>query len=57
MAALGTPAPVARRPPSIALFLVSVKLVIMSYKNAIASDDVKTELRRLREALAERERE
>jgi len=34
-----------------------VKLVIMSYKNAIASDDVKTELRRLREALAERERE
>jgi len=57
MAALGTPAPVAHRPPSIALFLVSVKLVIMSYKNAIASDDVKTELRRLREALAERERE
>ena len=39
------------------VFLVSVKLVIMSYKNAIASDDVRTELRRLREALAERERE
>jgi hypothetical protein len=33
------------------VFLVSVKLVIMSYKNAMVSDDLKSEVRRLREVL------
>jgi len=37
------------------VFLVSVKLVIMSYKNAMASDDLKLELQRLRQALEDRE--
>ena len=38
------------------VFLVSAKLVIMSCKNAMASDEVKVELQRLREALEDRER-
>jgi hypothetical protein len=37
-----------------AVFLVSVKLVLMSYKNAMVSDDLKAEVRRLREALETR---
>ncbi|HVE34066.1 MAG TPA: hypothetical protein VNC18_10925 [Gemmatimonadaceae bacterium] len=37
------------------VFLVSAKLVIMSYKNALASDELKMELQRLREALEDRE--
>lgn len=37
------------------VFLVSAKLVIMSYKNAMASDELKVELQRLREALEDRE--
>lgn len=37
------------------VFLVSVKLVIMTYKNAIASDELKAELQRLRTALEDRE--
>ena len=37
------------------VFLVSAKLVIMSYKNAMASDELKMELQRLREALEDRE--
>ena len=36
------------------VFLVSVKLVIMSYRNATASDDVRAELQKLREALDDR---
>ena len=36
------------------VFLVSVKLVIMTYKNAMASDDLKTEMRRLRDMLENR---
>jgi hypothetical protein len=38
-----------------AVFLVSVKLVIMTYKNAMASDDLKAELQRLREVLEDRQ--
>ena len=34
-----------------AVFLVSAKLVIMSYKNSMASDDLKAEVRKLREVL------
>jgi len=37
------------------VFLVSVKLVIMNYKSAMASDDLKSELQRLRQALEDRE--
>lgn len=37
------------------VFLVSVKLVIMSYRNAMASDEVKAELQTLRQALEDRE--
>ena len=37
------------------VFLVSAKLVIMSYKNALASDELKMELQRLREALEDRD--
>jgi hypothetical protein len=33
------------------VFLVSVKLIIMSYKSAMVSDDLRAEVRRLREAL------
>ena len=36
------------------VFLVSVKLVIMSYKNAMASDDLKGEMQRLRQAFEDR---
>ena len=36
------------------VFLVSVKLVIMTYKNAMASDELKAELRELRRALESR---
>jgi len=36
------------------VFLVSVKLVIMSYKNAMVSDDLRAEVRRLRETLESR---
>jgi hypothetical protein len=36
------------------VFLVSVKLVIMSYKNAMVSDDLRAEVRRLREVLENR---
>ena len=36
------------------VFLVSAKLVIMSYKNAMVSDDLKAEVRRLRETLESR---
>ena len=36
------------------VFLVSVKLVIMTYKNAMASDELKAELRELRKALENR---
>jgi len=37
------------------VFLVSVKLVIMNYKSALASDDLKSELQRLRQALEDRD--
>ena len=40
-----------------AVFLVSAKLVIMSYKNAMASDELKAELQRLREVLEDRRTE
>ncbi len=36
------------------VFLVSVKLVIMSYKNAMVSDDLRAEVRRLVEVLESR---
>lgn len=38
------------------VFLVSLKLIIMTYKNSIASDEVKAEIRELREALEQHRR-
>ena len=37
------------------VFLVSVKLVIMTYKNSMSADEVKAELRALRQAVEHRQ--
>lgn len=39
------------------VFLVSVKLILMSYKNKVASDDLHTELAEIRSLIQEMNRE